>query len=97
MTKFTRVGTVISVGHSSPEGVAHGHSYEVWATYRFGPDARALLRQLEAATKPLDHTILPEPLALGENLAEHIGKQLPGCVRVECNRPLERWGATWDA
>lgn len=96
MTKLTRVGTVISVGHRSPEGVEHGHSYEVWATFRFGPDARNLLQHLEVVTKPLDHTFLPDELALGENLAEHIGEQLPGCLRVECNRPLERWGAIWE-
>lgn len=94
--KFTRVGVVISVGHNSPEGEAHGHSFEVWATYRFGFDARILRSQLEAVTKPLCHTFLSDELALGENLAEHIGKQLPECLRVECSRPLERWGAIWE-
>lgn len=90
MTKLTGVGTVISVGHNSPEGIPHGHSYEIVAWFRFGPDARNLLRHLENVTKPLDHTVLPDELRLGENLAEHVRKELPGCVEVEVRRPLER-------
>jgi hypothetical protein len=90
MTKLTGVGFVLSVGHNSPEGVPHGHSYEVIAWYRFGHDARALQRQVEPVRKLLDHTVLPDKLALAENLAEHILEQLPGCVEVHCNRPLER-------
>lgn len=88
--KLTGVGFVLSVGHNSPEGVPHGHSYEGIAWYRFGHDARALQRQVEAVVGPLDHTVLPDEIALAENLAEHIRKQLPGCIEVECNRPLER-------
>jgi 6-pyruvoyl-tetrahydropterin synthase len=97
MTKFTRVGTVISVGHNSPEGVPHGHSYEVWATFRHGHDARILRTHLEAVTKPLDHTFLPDELRLAENFAERIGEGLPGCIRVECGRPLERFCGVWEA
>jgi hypothetical protein len=97
MTKLTRVGTVISVGHNSPEGIPHGHSYEVWATYRFGSDARMLKAHLETVTKPLCHTFLPDELRLSENLAEHIGENLPGCLRVECKRPLERFSGVWEA
>jgi 6-pyruvoyl-tetrahydropterin synthase len=96
MTKFTRVGTVISVGHNSPEGKAHGHSYEVWVKYRHGHDARILKTHLEAVTKPLDHTFLPDELRLAEELAEHIGKQLPGCLHVECKRPLEMFSGEWE-
>jgi 6-pyruvoyl-tetrahydropterin synthase len=95
MTKFTSIGTVISVGHNSPEGVAHGHSYEVWVKYRFGPDMRRLREQVETVTKRLDHTFLPDELSLSENLAEHIGKQLPGCLEVACRRPLEMWAGGW--
>lgn len=97
MTKLSGVGGILSLGHNSPEGSPHGHSYEVTAWYRFGHDARALKRQLDAALSGLDHTVLPDEIALGENLAEHIAKQLPGCVEVEVNRPLERIYARWVA
>ena len=97
MTKLTGVGGILSVGHNSPEGVAHGHSYEVTVWYRFGHDARALKRHLDAALAQIDHTVLPDELSLGERLAEHIAKQLPGCVEVEVNRPLERLYSKWIA
>lgn len=97
MTKLSGVGGVLSVGHNSPEGSQHGHSYEVIAWYRFGHDARALRRQLDGALSELCHTVLPDEISLGENLAEHIAKQLPGCVAVEVNRPLERFYARWEA
>ena len=95
MAKNTRVGTTISVGHNSPEGVPHGHSYEVWAKFVAGFDARDLLDRLTSVTKPLDHTFLPDTLRFGEDLAEYIGLQLDGCVEVEVRRPLERIEATW--
>ena len=97
MTKLSGVGGVLSVGHNSPEGVAHGHSYEVVVWYRFGNDARLLKNHLDTVLGKLDHTFLPDELRLGENLAEHIGGMLPGCIAVECNRPLERIYAKWEA
>jgi 6-pyruvoyl-tetrahydropterin synthase len=97
MTKYSGVGGVLSVGHTGPEGVAHGHSYEVVAWYRHGHDARLLQSYLKVVLDKLDHTVLPDELRLGENIAEHIGTQLPGCVEVEVNRPLERIYARWTA
>ena len=97
MTKLTGIGFVLSVAHNSPEGVLHGHSYDVTVWYRFGHDARALQRQVEAARAPLDHTLVSDELQLAENLAEYLGKQLPGSVAVDCNRPLERIYARWEA
>ena len=97
MTKLTGVGFVLSLGHNSPEGIRHGHSYECVAWYRFGHDARALQRQVEPVRQLIDHTLVPDELQLAENLAEHIGVQLPGCVAVDCNRPLERIYARWEA
>lgn len=97
MTKLTGVGFVLSVGHNSPEGVPHGHSYEVICWYRFGHDARALQRQTEAVRATLDHTVLPDELRFAENLAEHIAKELQGCIAVDVNRPLERIYARWEA
>lgn len=95
--KLTGVGCVISVAHNSPEGVLHGHSYEVTAWYRFGHDARALQRQLETVRQQFDHAALPDELSLAENLAEEIARRLPGCIEVEVNRPLERIYAKWLA
>lgn len=97
MTNLTGVGGILSVGHNSPEGVAHGHSYEVIAWHPNGLDARILQGRLQSVLDALDHTILPDALSYGEYLAEHIGLLLPGCIRVDVNRPLERIYARWEA
>jgi hypothetical protein len=96
MTKLSGVGFVLSVGHNSPEGVPHGHSYDVTVWYRCGHDARALQRQAETVRQQLDDRMLPDELRFGEDLAEHIGNQLPGCVAVDVSRPLERIYARWE-
>jgi 6-pyruvoyl-tetrahydropterin synthase len=95
--KYSRVRAVLCVSHHSPEGVLHGHTYEVWAKFRFGPDARMLISHLENVTKPLCHTVLPDEVALAENLAEHILKQLPGCLNVELWRGPEGFVGGCDA
>ena len=95
--RLTGVGGVFSASHRSPEGVLHGHSYEVWAWFAQGEDARRLHALLDEVLKALDHTHLSDELAWGEALAEHIAKQLPGCREVEVKRPLERIGARWSA
>lgn len=96
MTKLSGVSGVLSVGHNSPEGVAHGHSYEVTVWYRHGHDARLLKNYLAVVLDKLDHTVLPDELRLGENLAEHVGESLPGCIAVDVRRPLERIYARWE-
>lgn len=95
--KLTGVGFVLSVGHNSPEGVLHGHSYDVTVWYRFGHDVRALQRLAETVRHKYDHAVIPDALQLAEKLAEEIAKDLPGCVAVDCNRPLERIYARWEA
>lgn len=97
MTKLTGVGCVISVAHNSPEGVLHGHSYEITAWFKIFSDARVLQCQLIEAVRHLDHKRLPEELSLGEHLAEHIADRLHGCIAVDVNRPLERIYARWEA
>lgn len=92
--KSTGVGGVFSASHHSPEGVLHGHSYEVWAWFPQS-DARDLQDLLNRVLADLDHSHLDEELAWGEALAEHIGRQLPSCLEVEVRRPLERIGARW--
>jgi 6-pyruvoyl-tetrahydropterin synthase len=94
--RLTGVGGVLSASHESPEGVLHGHSYEIWAWFP-QQDARELQRRLEEVLRELDHTHLPHDLAWGEALAEHIGAQLAGCLEVEVRRPLERIAARWRA
>jgi hypothetical protein len=94
--RLTGVGGIFSASHHSPEGVLHGHSYEVWAWFPQS-DARELQRKLEDVLKSLDHTHLPDALSWGEALAEHIGSRLPGCCEVAVIRPLERIGARWRA
>ena len=95
--KSTGVGGIFSASHHTPEGVLHGHSYEVWAWFPAGRDARELQEQLGAVLDELDHQHLDDELAWGEALAEHIAARLPGCTEVEVRRPLERIGARWTA
>ena len=95
--KSTGVGGIFSASHHSPEGTLHGHSYEVWAWFPGGRDARELQDKLNAVLAELDHTHLSDELAWGEALAEHIAVRLPGCIEVEIRRPLERIGARWTA
>lgn len=94
--KKVGVSCVLSVAHNSPEGVLHGHSYEVRAWYRFGSDARALQRHLEVVRDKYDHTLVDDELQCAENLAEVIGRDLPGCIAVDVNRPLEGIYASWE-
>lgn len=94
--KLTGVGCIFSAAHHPPEGGdLHGHSYEVVAWFQAGEDARTLQVRLTAAVQRLDHTVLPEELAFGEALAEHVGRSLDGCIELEVKRPLERIYARW--
>jgi len=93
--KLTGVGGVLSCAHTTPEGGLHGHTYEVVAWFRHGYDAEALRRHLQTALDPLDHKVLPDPIRWAEELAEHIGRALPGCITVDVKRPGERLFAKW--
>jgi hypothetical protein len=93
--KRTGIGGVISAAHTTPDGGIHGHSYEIVAWFRHGHDAEALRRHLQVVLDKLDHRQLPDEIRWGEELAEHIGKALPGCIEVEVNRPAERIYANW--
>ena len=94
--RLTGVGGIFSASHNSPEGVLHGHSYEVWAWFPQA-DARDLQERLNEVLAALDHSHLSDELAWGEALAEHLARQLPNCLEVEVRRPLERIGAKWKA
>lgn len=93
MTKITGVGATFCASHHSPEGVLHGHSYQVWAYFE-GGDARDHQGRLREAVGALDHTHLPPELAWGEAIAERIGTEL-GALRVKVTRPLEMIEAEW--
>ena len=94
--KLTGVGGVICAAHTTPEGGMHGHTYEVVAWFRHGHAAEALQQHLAVALAPLDHGVLPDGIRWGEELAEYIGKALPGCIAVDVNRQPERFFARWE-
>lgn len=78
---------------SSTRPIIHGHSYEVRAWWNYaGQDVEALQRDLQAVLEAFDHDRLPDRIARAEDLAREIGGRLPGCVRVDLWRPLERLG-----
>lgn len=97
-TTLIGVGGTFCASHYSPEGVLHGHSYEVKAWFAWdGPrDARCFKAALDVLLKQWDHTVLPDHLAWGEEIARAVGT-LAGCVEVEVSRPLERYYARWRA
>lgn len=88
--KLTGVGGILCCAHTTPEGGLHGHTYEVVAWYHHGHDAVALRRHLDAVLAKFDHAMLPDEIRWGEDLAEHIHKELPGCIAVDVNRHAER-------
>ena len=93
--KFTGVGGVLSCAHTTPSGGVHGHSYKVKVWFRHGYDAEELRRHLQVVLDQLDHRRLPDSIRWGEELAEHIGLALPGCIKVKISRPAERLYAKW--
>jgi 6-pyruvoyl-tetrahydropterin synthase len=95
--KFSEVDGVLAIAHHGPEGDLHGHTYKVSARFRFERDARDLKAALTAVLRKYDHKLVPDDLQLGENLAEAIGEQLPGCFMVRLARDLEGFHAIWIA
>jgi hypothetical protein len=88
---LTGVGGVLSVTHSDPVRTElHGHSYEVVAWFPAGRDAVNLQAELHAVLAVYDHRTLEPRLSRGEALGAAIMGQLPGCVGIDVNRPLER-------
>jgi 6-pyruvoyl-tetrahydropterin synthase len=96
MATFSGVTGSFCAAHKSPEGVMHGHSYEVTAWFRNedGADARCFKAALDTLLKVWDHKELPDNLAWAENIAYAIGR-LAKCVEVEVRRPLEGFHARW--
>ena len=83
---LTGVGGHISAAHRGADGGLHGHTWTVKAWFVAGEDAVRLRDRLNAVLARFDHRELPPGMTLGEQLAQEIGRLLPGCVAVEMAR-----------
>lgn len=97
MKKLTGVSGVISAAHKSRDGNLHGHSWQVVAWWRFNPNKSAETRRSELRhwLSSVDHGILSDDIAWGEDLAERIGHDLKAYA-VDVSRPLEGIYARWS-
>ena len=108
--RLTGVRTVLSAAHRDQRtGQIHGHTWEVVAWFLYnGTDQSVRKHTLEAVVKRLDHTCLPDKIAWGEALAEHIchevndeyscyGASSLDCIAVDVNRPSEGIFARYEA
>ena len=97
--KLTGVGAVLSAAHVSRDRKStHGHTWEIVAWFPAKNDALMLQYSLNEEVGRLDHSILPDELAWGEELAAYIGRMLQelGCIAVDVSRPSERIFARWE-
>jgi len=96
--KTIRVGTILCASHVDARHRMHGHTYEVWATFRAGACAMARQSHLQAVVAAHDHTILPVAIQRAEDLVEAIALGIDdgSCLSVEVNRPAERIYARWE-
>jgi 6-pyruvoyl-tetrahydropterin synthase len=86
--------------HRCPDtGNLHGHTWSVMVKFRFreGFDAARAKRNLDAYLSEWDHSILPDELASGEQLAQAIGTSFVDCIEVQISRPMEGIYAWWLA
>lgn len=91
MKTLTGVGTYFCAAHYDlPTGCLHGHTWEVEAWFEAGDNVVIQRDRLNQVLQNLDHQVLPEELAWGEDIAAHILKSLDGCVEVKVSRPSER-------
>lgn len=95
--KFTGVSGVISAAHYSRDGVLHGHTWQVvvwWQAYGYMVSADRRKQLLADYLQKFDHSVLPDELAWGEDLAERIGLDMHAAA-VDISRPLEGIYAKW--
>ena len=98
MSRMTGVSGVISAAHYSRDGVLHGHTWQVvvwWQAYGYVISADRRKEMLSEYLRKFDHSVLPEHLAWGEDLAEKIGLDLHAAA-VDVRRPLEGIYARWE-
>jgi 6-pyruvoyl-tetrahydropterin synthase len=95
--KFTGVSGVISAAHYSRDGVLHGHTWQVvvwWQADSHMLSADGRKQSLADYLRKFDHSVLPEQLTWGEDLAERIGLDMRAAA-VDISRPLEGIYAKW--
>lgn len=96
--KLTGVSGVISAAHYSREGVLHGHTWQVVVWFHANGEvilsADRRKRMLADYLQKFDHSVLPEQLSWGEDLAERIGLDMRAAA-VDVSRPLEGIYAKW--
>lgn len=96
--KLTGVSGVISAAHYSRNGVLHGHTWQVVVWFHANGEvilsADRRKRMLVDYLQKFDHSILPDELAWGEDLAERIGLDMRAAA-VDVSRPLEGIYAKW--
>lgn len=96
--KLTGVSGVISAAHYSGDGVLHGHTWQVVVWWYANGDvilsADRRKRMLADYLQKFDHSVLPEELAWGEELAERIGLDMRAAA-VDVSRSLEGIYAKW--
>ena len=97
--KQTGVSATLHASHDDPRGdlPRHWHSREIIAWFSHLGDARDRRVELDESLATLQGMHLDPSIAWGEDLAEHLAKQLPGCVEIEIRRPGERLLARWRA
>ena len=99
MPKMSGVSGTISAAHYSRDGKLHGHTWQVVVWYHVGDekilDAEHRKQLLAEYLASFDHTLLPNELAWGEDLAEKIGIDLCAAA-VDVSRPLEGIYAKWS-
>ena len=86
--------------HRCPHtGLLHGHTWSVMIkfTYREGFDAAKAKYNLDTYLREWDHSILPQDLASGEQIAQAIGESFDDCLEVQVSRPMEGIYAWWVA
>jgi 6-pyruvoyl-tetrahydropterin synthase len=79
-------------------GQIHGHTWQVRAWFKppCRSDARCLKVALDAVLATLDHRLLPDELAWGEDIARVVAT-LANVVAVEVDRPAEGICIHWSA
>jgi hypothetical protein len=109
--RLTGVRAILSAAHRDQvTGQVHGHTWEIVAWFLFrGTDQSIHGHTLSEVVKRLDHTCLPDTIAWGEALAEHIWKAVNtehtwrgdggswDCIAVDVNRPSEGIFARFEA
>ncbi len=95
---LTGVSGHFCAAHRSPEGVLHGHTWQVTAWFETPTiaDARCYKAELETLLRKWDHSELPGNITWGEDIAHAVGT-LANCVEVIVSRPAEGFFARWLA